>query len=273
MRISSSRDLSKIEKTIIVKTPRNFSNGIAEFVKVANELSEGVKIKAVAGGIVGPLDLKRTKVVNAPNLKSWNNCLLKKTLEKRLKTKVYIENDTAMVALGETHYGAGKAFKKNGIVAYVTVSTGVGGARIVDGKIDKSIYGFEIGYQTIDADGSIFPKYKSPGYLEDYVSGKSVLLHTGKNPASINNQKFWNDMAKLLSYGLNNTILHWSPSIVILGGSMMNKVGIPLVQVNKHLDRILKIFPQKPKIVHSRLGDLGGIYGSMIYLVQELGKR
>ncbi len=270
MRIARTSNFKKLEEIIILKTPNDFNEGILEFCRASNKLSGGKKIKAIAGGIAGPLDKNYTKVINAPNLKSWNNKPFKASLEKKLKTKVMLQNDTAMVALGETHFGAGKLFRKNGIVAYVTVSTGVGGARIVDGKIDRNIYGFEIGSQTIDADGTILPKYKSPGILEDYISGKSVYKNTGKNPVLIKDDKFWSDMAKLLAYGLNNTIVHWSPSIVILGGSMMNKIGIPISEVIRNVNSFLKIFPKKPKIVHAKLGDLGGLYGSMVYLEKIL---
>jgi glucokinase len=52
--------------------------------------------------------------------------------------------------LGEAVFGAGKGRE---IVVYMTISTGVGGARIVGGKIDASAMGFEPGHQIIDACG------------------------------------------------------------------------------------------------------------------------
>lgn len=270
MRIAASANLKKFKKPVILETPRDFKKGIAEICRLSVKLAAGNKIKAIGGGIVGPLDRQHTKIINSPNLKTWNRYPLKTALENGLKTKVFIENDTALVALGETYFGSGVNYKKNGIVAYITISTGVGGARIVDGRIDRNTYGFEIGFQTIDADGTLCKKCKSPGYLEEYISGKNVEHRTGQKPYKILDKKFWDTEAKWLSYGLNNTIVHWSPDIVILGGSMMNKVGIPLSRVKLHLENILRIFPKKPKLVHSKLGDLGGLYGSMVYLKQSL---
>lgn len=273
MRISATNDLIKFNKPAIIETPQNYKEGIAKFVAISKKLVSGKKIVAISGGMPGPLDKKHTRVINAPNLKSWNNHPFKEEIEERLQTKVHLENDTAMVGLGETYFGPGRLYKNKGIVAYITISTGVGGARIVDGKIDRNAYGFEIGSQIIDVSGSIYPNYKSNGNLESYISGKNIFNHTGKRPIEILDKKFWDFEAKLLAYGLNNTIVHWSPDIVILGGSMMNKIGIPIERVKVHLNKILTIFPEKPKLVHSALADLGGLYGSMVYLRQELGKR
>src|SRR4030066_415253 len=49
--------------------------------------------------------------------------------------------------------GAGKGFN---IVAFLTIGTGVGGARIVGGKPDANVFGFEPGHQIIDLGGNIF---------------------------------------------------------------------------------------------------------------------
>src|SRR3989339_806271 len=48
-------------------------------------------------------------------------------LEGGFGAPAVIENDAAVVGLGEARYGAGKSYE---IVAYLTISTGVGGAKI-----------------------------------------------------------------------------------------------------------------------------------------------
>lgn len=224
-------------------------------------LSQGKKIKAVAGGTPGPQDFSHTKIINAPNLPGWNGKPLKGALQALLKTKVFLENDTALVGLGEAHFGAGKA---SGIMAYLTVSTGVGGVRIVDRHIDRNSMGFEVGHQIISLDGGKFRD------LESFISGKATEKKYHKKPYKILDKKFWDEAAHILAIGLNNTIVHWSPDTVIIGGSMMKKIGIPIKRVHYHLNKILKIFPRKPKILKAKLGDLGGLHGAMIYLKQSL---
>ena len=102
-------------------------------------------------------------------------------LQDELSTKAYIANDTAIVGLGEAHAGAGKG---SDIVVYITVSTGVGGARIVDGEIDRRAFGFEPGHQIIDIDNSICKKCKS-GQLEDMVSGTATQHRFGVKPYEV----------------------------------------------------------------------------------------
>ena len=125
----------------------------------------------------------------------------------------------------------------------------------------------------MDADGTVCPAARSPGYLEEYISGKNVERRTGEKPYDIHDKKFWDTEARLLAWGLNNTAVHWSPELIILGGSMINgtkKVVIPLDRVRFYFNKVLKIFPEKPKLVKAELGDYGGLYGSMIYLKQVL---
>ncbi len=246
----------------VIPTPKDFEKGILLFRDAALELSGGKKIEAVAGGIAGPIDREKTMLVNSPHISGWIRKPLKKELEKALGAQVYIENDAAMVGLGEAAFGKGKGKR---VVVYMTVSTGVGGSRIVNGRIDESAMGFEPGHQIIDPTGSLCPDCKSvPGYLERYISGSAIERRYKKKAYEIFDPKVWEEEARLLAYGLNNTIVHWSPDIVILGGSVTRR--IPLNRVRFHLRRIMKIFPKVPPVERAVLGDFGGLYGAMYFL-------
>ncbi|MBI2314469.1 ROK family protein, partial [Candidatus Daviesbacteria bacterium] len=150
MRLAVSRDGKNIEEPKILKTPKDFDEGMLLFKKTALNLSDGEKIKAAAGGIAGPLDGKKEMLVNSPNLAGWVKKPLKKALEKFFGAPVFIENDAALSGLGEATYGSGQGYK---IIVYITISTGVGGARIVNSHIDTNALGFEPGHQIIEKDG------------------------------------------------------------------------------------------------------------------------
>ena len=60
--------------------------------------------------------------------------------------------------------------------------------------------------------------------------------------------------------------------VVVIGGSMMNKIGIPVDRVRAHLKGILHIFPELPVITHSALADVGGLHGALHFIKQNLGK-
>lgn len=268
MRIATSVDLKKFNEPTIVETPRVYEEGIALFKHTAKELIGGESLKAVAGGIAGPFSQKKESLVASPNLQGWIGKPLLEELESSFNVPVHIVNDSALVGLGEAVVGAGKGYE---IVVYMTVSTGVGGARLVNGKIDERFIGFEPGHQIIDADKTLCPDCDGI-YLGNYISGKALEKRYGKKPYEIKDQSLWDDtLPKWLSYGLHNTIVHWSPEAIVLGGSMI--IGDPAISVSateEYLKDMLKIFPELPKIKKAELGDLGGLYGGMEILKQHI---
>ena len=255
-RIAVSSDKKTFLEPQTFGTPKEFKKGLGIFEKFLADLGNP-KITAVCGGVPGPLDRTRSKITGAPNLSGWTGMPLKSELEKLFKAPVYLENDAALGALGEATVGAGKG---KSIVAYLTIGTGVGGARIVHGKIDANVLGFEPGHQ--------FICFESERDLESYISGTAIEKNYGKRPAEITDPKLWEDIARWLAYGLVNTTVHWSPEIIILGGSVMKMM--PLERVRFHFKNLLKISENPPEVVLSKLGDQAGLYGALVLLKQNL---
>ena len=268
MRVARSSDGVTFEEPRIIPTPKDFDAGMLALKNLVTEITHGERVDAAGGGIAGALSRDRSLLLNAPHLPGWNGKPIKAAIEAAVTAPAYVENDTAIVGLGEAVFGAGK---DHAIVAYMTVSTGVGGVRIVNQVIDVSAMGFEPGHQIIDAGGALH-KTSVAGTgidLEGYISGTAISERYGKKPYEITDEKFWDEMARLLAYGLNNAIVHWSPDIVVIGGSMMKKIGIPIDRVRAYLTGILHIYPELPKIEHSSLGDVGGLYGALAQIKQK----
>jgi len=266
MRVVAADREKFLGEPVVVSTPKDFSEGFETLKRIIDNLAEKLAaedraVTAIVGGIAGPIDNEQTMLVRSPNLSGWVGHDIKNALHEAYKVPINLENDAALVGLGEAHFGAGRG---KSIVAYITVSTGVGGARIIDGKIDRSSLGFEPGHQVIDPDNSLCPTCEGND-LEAYVSGTSIEKRFGVKPYEIHDEAVWDELAKFLAYGLNNTIVHWSPDIVVVGGSMMREVGIPIEGVRKHLAETLKIFPTMPFIEKAELGDFGGLYGSLAF--------
>ncbi len=257
-RLAVSEDNQSLTLTTIRDTPQSFAEGMTLIQKTAAEITHGKTIEAVAGDVAGPLSQDKSYLVNAPHLKDWIKKPLKEELEKRLNAPVYLENDAALVGLGEAMQGSGK---DHAIVMYMTVSTGVGGARIVDGKIDKNAMGFEPGHQIIDINGPLCPTCNIPGHLESYISGAALKKKYGKKPEDISDKYVWDDVAYYLAFGIHNSLLHWSPDVIVLGGSMMKSISLDKVTENLH--KILTIFPKVPLLKRAELDDRGGLYGAL----------
>lgn len=262
IRISSSEDGENLSEPVILKTPQDFDEGLRSIATSSQAFTKNGNLKFAAGGIAGVLNSNKNELVKSPHLTDWSEKPIKNELEKIFGVPVSLENDTAMVGLGEANSGLGKGHK---IIAYISIGTGVGGVRIVDGKIDTNVLGFEPGHQIIDINNP-FKDDSSLIYLEDVVSGSAVEKRYGKKAEDIVDLKIWDDLSKYLAIGVNNTIVHWSPDVVILGGGMVNPFGLSVDRVSDHLTAFCRIFPTLPIVLKASLGDFGGLYGSLSYL-------
>lgn len=251
-RFGFSKDGNEITDFKIIPTPAEFDTFVSQLKEISADLGQGEEIKAVAGGLTGVLNSGKSALVRSPNLVSWIDKPVSETLQQTFNAPVFLENDTTLNGLGEAIFGAGKG--KN-IVAYITVSTGIGGTRIVNGNVDVKAIGFEPGHQVISPDGL---------ELENWISGKALEKEHGLAAENIEDPAVWDESAKRLSLGLANTIVHWSPEILILGGGLMNKISPEAVK--KYLPIYLKIFPSLPEIVKAELGELSGLHGALRYI-------
>ncbi len=266
MRLGASRDGESIDKTAIIETPVSYAAGFSEFAKIAESLADGESIEAIAGGIAGPYDQKKMTLVQSTNLRDWVGRPFRSEMEKHFNAPVYIENDAAIVGLGEALRGAGR---EKSIVAYIT---GIGGCRIVNGNIDEKSIGFEPGHQIIDADRTMVPN-SFGNLLGDYISGKGLENRLGKKPKDVHEDAFWDGAARILAYGLHNTCVFWSPDVIVLGGSMITgDPAIPLDKTREYLAQTLKIYNEIPEIREAELADLGGLHGALEYIrIQKNG--
>ncbi|MDP2933133.1 MAG: ROK family protein [bacterium] len=263
-RFAVSADGRNLRSLRIVPTPQKFDAAMKVFDLTIQGIVSG-RLSAAAGGVPGPADYKQGIMLKTPNLPAWKGKPLKKTLEKIFNAKVYLENDALMSALGEANYGAGKGYRK---VLYVTVSTGVNAKLIVDGKISE-LSGSGVGHQIIDASGPKCPHCGVRGTWESYVSGAALRRRYGKAPRDILDKKIWDEEAKWLALGIANSIRHWSPQIVVMGGGIALSGKVSLVSVNSYLKQFMRTFPAVPQVKKAILGDLGGLRGALAYLRQQ----
>lgn len=257
MRIAISGDGTTISDPIICATPPTYEEGMQMLIEKSRMLAASAKIAVAVGGIAGSLDRDHEFLVNGGNVKAWIGKPLKKELEHAFQAPVTLENDAALAGLGEAVEGAGKDYD---IVAYITVSTGMGGARITRKRIDQCRYGFESGFQIIDAGRCLCSKCTKM-HLGAHISGRGIEDRYHKKAEEITDSAMWDDIARHLAFGLNNTIVHWSPDIVVLGGAVMQSISIE--NVRRYVAEILHIYPEIPLIERALLGDFGGLRGAL----------
>lgn len=255
--LTSDRDREvDIKKVIKIPTPKNFEEGLAVFENFLKQNKAENKIDLSIGGITGVLDQKHEKLIRSLNLSNWSQEELKKRLQEITKSKVILENDSALATLGEATFGKGKDYP---IVSYITISTGFGGSRVVNKKIDRASFNFEPGHQIISVNNS------ENFYLEDIVSGSGIFKRTGRKAEDIYDEDFWREVEEYVSIGVNNIIVHWSPDIVVIGGAIGKKLN--LRNIRENVKKINRIYPILPDIEVSNLRH-NGIHGAF-YLLKE----
>jgi len=266
-RVARSEDLASFDVPVKFETPEKYAEGLRALTDVIDALIKTTGITAIAGGIRGTLTHEKTGLISERKLVDWVGRNIVKDLHDRYHVPVMLENDTAMVGLGEAVMGAGKGYD---IVAYHTVSTGVGGARFIHGRLDSASIGFEPGQQILDLDRSILGHH-TQHTLENLVSGTALEKRRGVKPYEIaQDDGVWDELALYLAHGLKNTIVYWSPDVIVLGGSMV--VGDPRIfreDIERHTKEVLGDIAPCPPIVDAAFRDDGGLYGAMVLLSRQ----
>ena len=108
---------------------------------VGRQLAQEIGITDVAGISVasaGPMRPWDGVYIFPPNLKPWHGKSLKPILEDEFGMPVIMGHDATLSAYGETVFGPHKGCQN---VVYITVSTGVGGGIVTNGKMVIGAHG------------------------------------------------------------------------------------------------------------------------------------
>jgi predicted NBD/HSP70 family sugar kinase len=248
-RIASTKDSESFSEPVIFDTPQNFEIWLTKLKEVIPTLLGEQALSTIIAGVPATLTENKTTIKHAPHLTEWNSINLVQTLSETFSCTVLLENDTALVGLGEAVYGSGKGYD---IVVYLTISTGVGGVRIVDGKIDRNKFGFEIGHQIVHDNKE----------LEYYISGSSLERRYNLPSKENKNPDLWREVDYYTGILAANTIMYWSPAIIIFGGPVMRDIHLDIVENTAR--KLTSMYETLPLLTRSSLGALGGLYGAMV---------
>lgn len=246
----------------------NYKKSLKKISETIKQISNGEKIEGISVSIAAICSQDGKSIISSVRLKDYVKKSFTKELAKYFKTKCLLMNDAACSALAEAGQGAGKGKK---IVVYVTISTGINGACVTEGKLNKG-NGFQFGHQIICSGGKYWKYCGQKGCLEAYASGLAFEEKYGLKPENCRNKKNWEEFTYYLSIGITNIILLYAPEIVIIGGGL-SKAGDKLFKpLNKHIKKQLQSFSMPP-VVRSKLRDESGLTGAKILLENFLIKK
>ena len=209
---------------------------------VAAGISCGGPLDAVTGVVYGP----------PPNLPGWDHVPVVSIVETALGRPASIANDASAAALAESRFGGWNASS----LAYVTLSTGVGGGLVVDGELFEGAAGNggEPGHLPVDWRGR-WCTCGARGCAEAYVSGTSIAARAREalarwstasgrtssvlapiDPAELTAadvtaaarsgdelaSEIWDETVTIAGVWLTGLVNVWEPELLVLGGGVTN---------------------------------------------------
>jgi glucokinase len=257
------------------------------------------EISAVGIGAAGISNPQAGILFTSPNLPGWRNVLLTDIIQDRLGQRTFLINDANAAALGEFYFGAARDARN---FIYITISTGIGGGIVIDGKIYAGAIGIagEIGHMTIDDNGPVC-NCGNRGCWETLASGTALTreakLRTSKGvktslleyadgnlenvtPQAIHRAAEKGDrLAKELiaqtgyyvGVGLASLIDIFNPELIVIGGGLSSIGDMLLEPAFKTAEkRAFKEAFQAVRFASPELGRNSGVIGAAAFALQEM---
>ncbi len=240
----------------------------------------------------GPLDTETGVVYAPPNLPGWDEVPLKEWLERALSLPAFVENDANASALAEWSFGAGRGFRH---MVYMTMSTGIGGGIILDGRLYRgpNDTAGEVGHMTIVEDGPYCGCGKR-GCLESLCSGPAIARRAREKarttPGSLMVSLWDGDLeritsetvmeaarrndpaareivdetARYMAVGLGNIVNILNPEIIVIGTILVKARDLLLEPIRSYLQsetwsRVYDTVRVVPAGLGDTVGDLAAI--------------
>ncbi len=261
------------------------------------EAAGGRPVDGLAIGIPGPLDPRRGIVYAAPQLEGWDGFDARSALRERIGCDVAIHNDANLAGYAEWVAGAGRG--TNDFV-FITASTGVGGALILESELYVGRTGTagEIGHLPLS------PEYPAcaeghQGCLEGTASGIAIAhaarraLAAGERtslaglaPADINGRavqdaakagdevalRIFTAAARNLGRAVGGLINLFSPEVVAIGGGLINAGDLLFRPLLAAVGEIAFAVPaEQCRIIEAELGTDAGLVGAVAWVVRSFG--
>ncbi|MGE6754725.1 ROK family protein [Rossellomorea sp. NPDC071047] len=270
-------DKGTILREVSEKTEAHLGPGriISKLISLVERVKREEKVRGIGIGCPGPLDAKTGIILSPPNLPGWDMIPLASMVEKHFQLPVKVDNDANVAAVAESVLGAGAGCES---VYYLTVSTGVGGGFVINGKVFQGANGYagEIGNMIVVPNGVKHPALNA-GALETLasgtaigVTGKAKGIHGGaeavfREARALNKvaQKIVDEAIEYLAIAIANLTHAINPEVFVVGGGVMNseeQVLLPLREKVK--EYVYPGLKESVNIIPAKLGSNSGVIGA-----------
>ena len=230
---------------------------------------EQIHFDRCAIGFGGPVDFADQRVALSTHVGGWQDFYLTRYFEERFKLPTIMDNDANVGALGEGFHGAGAGASP---LFYMTLSTGIGGGILLDGKVLRGAdsYAGELGHMNLEPDG---PECLcgSNGCFERMCCGLWLARDHGK-PASelMRDPAFVARYVVRLARGLKACIMLLNPARIVIGGGISKAGDALFIPLRAELRRQVTAWSRaRLDVVPAALGDDSVLWGALV-LGQQL---
>ncbi len=268
--VAAADATGKILRRTRAATTASLEDDLGQLNRMIAEMTAGEKILGMGAAIGGPLEWE-PGIVSPLHQPAWRKVPLKAIMKERWSCPFYVDVDTNIAALGEYYFGNVSAHR----FLYLTLSTGMGGGLLEDGKIVRGANGVhpEVGHQSIPYRCSHPEKIQCecgvPDCLEGMVSGNAIRRIYGR-PAEELRPDEWGEVAYNLGQGLRNLAAILAPELIRLGGGVAVGGGKEFIaNARQVMSDHLRLVPA-PEVQLSSLGYDTALLGAIAVAIHGL---
>ncbi len=188
-------------------TPPVYADFKSALAQAASQLTPN-QYHAGGVGVRGNID-RNAGTTLMDDVLTWGVAPVRTDCESVFGCSFVLENDSKLAGLSEAIALNGEFSK----VLYITISTGIGSALIVNGVLDEDTVNSEIGKSLFEHEGSI-------QCWEDFASGKAIVARYGKRAGDLEDPEAWRKISQNIAIGMINAIASFTPEIIVIGGGV-----------------------------------------------------
>ncbi len=236
---------------------------LGQIVALARQWQPDWRFQRCGIGFGGPVRFAEQRVALSTHVGGWQDFPLPSFLTQELGLPAIMDNDANVGALGEAVFGAGVGHTP---LFYMTISTGIGGGLVVDGRLYRGAdsWAGEVGHLTVRPDGPVC-LCGARGCLERMCSGLWLEADYGR-PARelLREPEFVRHYVVDLALGIKAAIMLLNPARLVIGGGI-SKAGEALFgPLREELGRQITAWSgARIDVAPAALGDASVLYGAL----------
>lgn len=220
-------------------------------------------------GFGGPVLFQEQRVALSTHVGGWSDFELTAWAEQALGVPAIMDNDANVGALGEATYGAGQGCRS---LFYMTLSTGIGGGIIADGRVYRGAdsYAGEIGHLTVEPDGPDC-LCGARGCYERLCCGLWLERDHGRSAKVLMQEDaFVSRYVVTLARGLKACIMLLNPDRIVIGGGISKAGDRLFVPLRAELRRQITTWSRaRIDVQPAALGDDSVLFGALALAAQQ----